>query len=73
MSGRGDWAAGSVSGPFSFMHWTIELCAGSAAEEHRDRLLHVRAEPLKHGPVVIPEKVSPGQGTNINKSVMDKP
>jgi hypothetical protein len=27
MRGREDGAAGSVSGPFSFMHWTMELCA----------------------------------------------
>jgi hypothetical protein len=25
MRGREDGAAGSVSGPFSFMHWTMEL------------------------------------------------
>jgi hypothetical protein len=27
MRGREDGAAGSVSGPFSFMHWTMEPCA----------------------------------------------
>ena len=32
MRGREDGAAGSVPGPFSFMHWTMELCAGIAAE-----------------------------------------
>ncbi len=25
--GKEDGAAGSVSGPFSVMHWTMELCA----------------------------------------------
>ena len=41
-------SASCATGPWSRV-------AGTAAEGHRDRLLHGRAEPLKHRPVEIPE------------------